>query len=181
MRIVLTGAAGFLGWHTRTRLHALTDHEVVPVTRETWDQLPALLAGADAVIHVAGVNRGDPDEVQAGNVQLADDLAYALRQDGAPVRVVYANSIQAGNGTPYGTGKEQAATLLAEATYLRRRTLRRRPPAQHLRRTRPAGIQLVRRDLRRRGGARRAAPDQPTARWACCTCRVPPSRSSTPS
>ena len=30
--------------------------------------------------------------------------------------MVYANSIQAGNGTPYGTGKEEAAGILAEAT-----------------------------------------------------------------
>lgn len=115
MRLVLTGAAGFLGWHTRTRLHALTDHEIVPVTRENWDQLPTLLESADAVIHVAGVNRGDPQEVEAANVRLAGDLAYAVRQVGRPVRVVYANSIQAGNGTPYGTGKQQAAALLADA------------------------------------------------------------------
>ena len=31
MRVVVTGADGFLGWHTRVRLRALTDHEVVPV------------------------------------------------------------------------------------------------------------------------------------------------------
>ena len=116
MRILLTGAAGFLGWHTRTRLRATTDHEVVPVTRENWDQLATLLGGADAVIHVAGVNRGDPAEVEAGNVRLAEELAYAVRQHGAPVRVVFANSIQSGNGTPYGTGKAQGAILLGEAT-----------------------------------------------------------------
>jgi UDP-2-acetamido-2,6-beta-L-arabino-hexul-4-ose reductase len=54
MRILLTGAAGFLGWHTRVRLRALTDHEVVPVTRADWSGLAELMQGADAVIHVAG-------------------------------------------------------------------------------------------------------------------------------
>ena len=29
MKIVITGAHGFLGWHTRARLHTLTDHDVV--------------------------------------------------------------------------------------------------------------------------------------------------------
>lgn len=115
MRIVLTGAAGFLGWHTRTRLRALTDHEVVPVTRESWDQLPMLLHGADAVIHIAGVNRGEPDDVEAANVRLASELAHAVREAGRPVRLVFANSIQAGNGTPYGTGKKRAGALLSEA------------------------------------------------------------------
>ena len=115
MRILLTGAGGFLGWHTRTRLHATTHHEVIPVTRDNWDQLGTLLTEADAVIHVAGVNRGAPDEVEAGNVRLAEELAYAVSRHDAPVRVVFANSIQAGNGTPYGTGKKRAAALLAKA------------------------------------------------------------------
>ena len=44
MRILLTGAAGFLGWHTRTRLTALTDHDVVPVTRSNWTNLTQLVA-----------------------------------------------------------------------------------------------------------------------------------------
>lgn len=113
----MTGAGGFLGWHTRLRLHALTEHEVVPVGRADWADLPSLLAGADAVIHIAGVNRAESDdEVRDGNVSLARDLASAISAAGSPLRVVYANSIQAGNGTPYGTGKEEAARMLADAS-----------------------------------------------------------------
>lgn len=116
MKVVLTGAGGFLGWHTRLRLHALTDHEVIPVGRQEWAGLPSLLADADAVVHIAGVNRAESDdEVRDGNVSLARDLAAALAQVGSPLRVVYANSIQAGNGTPYGTGKQEAAQLLSQA------------------------------------------------------------------
>lgn len=117
MRIILTGAGGFLGWHTRLRLHALTDHEVVPVGRSEWQDLPNLLEGADAIIHIAGVNRADSDdEVLEGNLDLATDLATALTGAGSPLRVVYANSTQAGNGTPYGSGKEEAARILGRAT-----------------------------------------------------------------
>ncbi|MBA4084740.1 MAG: capsule biosynthesis protein CapF [Kytococcus sp.] len=116
MKILLTGARGFLGWHTRLRLHALTDHEVVPVGREEWADLPSLVYGADAVIHIAGVNRAaSHDEVRDGNVALARDLATAVSGSSAPLRIVYANSIQAGNGSPYGTGKEEAAHVLADA------------------------------------------------------------------
>lgn len=123
MRIVLTGARGFMGWHTRLRLAALTEHEVIPAGRDNWADLPALVAGADAVIHIAGVNRPREDadglspeeQVNLGNVRLAEELAEAVRGAGTPVRVAYANSIQAGNGTPYGTGKQRAGEVLRGA------------------------------------------------------------------
>lgn len=115
MRIVLTGAGGFLGWHTRLRLHAQAEHTIVAISRDNWQSLPAAVADADAVIHIAGVNRADTDDaVRQGNVTLAEDLATALA--GRPgLRVVYASSTQSGNGTPYGTGKAEAAQVLAEA------------------------------------------------------------------
>lgn len=112
MKVLLTGAGGFLGWHTRLRLHAQGEHDVRVVTRESWGDLGALVAETDAIIHVAGVNRGDDSDVEAGNVRMAHDVVNAVIAASRPVRVVYANSIQAGNGTAYGTGKEQAATLL---------------------------------------------------------------------
>lgn len=115
MRVVVTGADGFLGWHTRVRLKALTDHEVIGVDIPNWGSLPELVAGADAVLHFAGVNRASDHDVEHGNAQLARDLANAVcRAPGSPA-IVYADTIQSGNGTPYGTGKAQAAEILGEA------------------------------------------------------------------
>lgn len=122
MKIVLTGSAGFLGWHTRVRLRAMTDHEVVLVNRDNWAQLPDLVSDADAVIHVAGINRGAPHEVNDGNVTLAEDLAAAIEASGTVSRVVYANSIWAGTGTPYGEGKAKANSVLGEAAAKARAT-----------------------------------------------------------
>ena len=125
MKVLLTGAGGFVGWHTRVRLRALTEHVVIPVDRAGWAQLPDLIVGADAVIHVAGVNRltaeqvekGEPVElVERGNVELAESLAAAIRAAGSIKRVVYANSTQSGNSTPYGRGKVGAGDLLSAAT-----------------------------------------------------------------
>jgi len=115
MKVLLTGAAGFLGWHTRVRLQALTGHEVVDVDREEWADLARYAQGVDAVIHVAGVNRGSDAEVEQGNIDLAQDLIEALRAGGSSPRIVYANSIQAGSQSPYGTGKGAAADLLERA------------------------------------------------------------------
>lgn len=115
MRVVVTGAEGFLGWHTRVRMRALTDHEVIPVDLANWNRLGELVASADAVMHFAGINRAPDREVEEGNAQLARELADAVnRAPGAPA-IVYANTIQAGNGTPYGTGKALASTILGEA------------------------------------------------------------------
>ena len=45
MEVLITGGAGFLAWHTRLRLHAQGQHRVSVVTRETWADLPGLVAG----------------------------------------------------------------------------------------------------------------------------------------
>lgn len=115
MRVLLTGAAGFLGWHTRARLHALTEHEVVAVGRGEWGHLGTLAEGVDAIVHVAGVNRGADAEVEQGNIDLARAVADAARQCGSTPRIVYANSIQSGNDSPYGLGKGSASDVLARA------------------------------------------------------------------
>ena len=112
MRVLLTGASGFLGWHTRVRLRATTDHETIPVTRSTWSDLDRLVADADAVLHIAGVNRGPDGEVRDGNIRLAHDVAAAVLSSGARPRVVFANSVQCGNLSPYGAGKAGAAAVL---------------------------------------------------------------------
>lgn len=115
MKILLTGADGFLGWHTRARLHALTDHEVVAVGRQEWPDLADLLGGVAAVVHIAGVNRGTDQAVEQGNIELAGDLVRAVCARGGMQRIVFANSIQAGNDSPYGSGKATASELLAVA------------------------------------------------------------------
>jgi len=113
MKVVLTGANGFLGWHTRLRLHALGMHDVAAVTRETWGGLASAITDADAIIHIAGVNRADDETLVSANRELAHNVAAAVRVSDRSVRMVYANSIQDGNGTPYGQGKAAAREVLA--------------------------------------------------------------------
>lgn len=120
MRIAVTGADGFIGWHTRIRLRALTDHEIVEVTRSNWHDLRALVADCDAVIHLAGVNRADDAELVETNAQLAREVADAVLASDRTQVVVYSNSIQSGNDTPYGDGKARAAEILNAALVGRR-------------------------------------------------------------
>ncbi|MGX7671907.1 polysaccharide biosynthesis C-terminal domain-containing protein [Plantactinospora sp. DSM 117369] len=121
MRLVLTGAGGFLGWHVRVLVRALGWPDPVVLTRVDLADpvsVAAAVGGADRVLHLAGVNRGDPADVAAGNVELAAALARGLRQCPIPPEtVVFANSVQAGNGTPYGDSKRAAAATLAGAVH----------------------------------------------------------------
>lgn len=112
MKIVITGANGFLGWHLRCRLSALHDHEVVPIGHDNFSHLSVALAGADAIVHIAGVNRASDDEVVDGNADLASSVVDAIRSAASSPRIVFANSIQAGNGSPYGDGKAGASEVL---------------------------------------------------------------------
>jgi len=113
VRVLLTGAAGFLGWHTRVRLAAQGHHDVVVATREEWSRLPELAADVEAVIHVAGVNRGPDADVEGGNVALAEDLVDALGANPHLRHLVFADSVLGGTDTPYGRGKARAAEVLA--------------------------------------------------------------------
>jgi UDP-2-acetamido-2,6-beta-L-arabino-hexul-4-ose reductase len=113
MKVVLTGAGGFLGWHVRARLQAVTNLQVVPVTRQSWPDLGRLTADADAVLHLAGVTSGSDQQVLGGNIALAEELSAAVRSSGARPRIVFANSVDCGDPTPHGEGKARAAEVLA--------------------------------------------------------------------
>ena len=115
-KIALTGAGGFLGFHLRAAARTFGMQTVGIPLGEGFDvdQATAALDGAAAIIHLAGVNRGTDQEVTEGNHLFAEQLATSLQ--GAhqpPARLVYANSIQATNGSLYGTAKSRAAEALA--------------------------------------------------------------------
>ena len=114
MRVAITGAHGFLGWHLSCRLVATRGIEPVRLGREDLSdagRLRDVLTGVDTVIHVAGVNRAATDvEVERGNIALAEQLHDALGD--RPVHVVYANSVQCDRDNAYGRGKRRAAEIL---------------------------------------------------------------------
>lgn len=126
-KIVLTGVAGLLGWHTAARLHAencaaryrgeVEPYTLALLTHEKFaddKSRDAAIASADAVLHFAGVNRGDPSYVEVANAEIAQALADSVRRTGAKPHIVYANSTHAALNTPYGRSKKRAAEILAE-------------------------------------------------------------------
>jgi UDP-2-acetamido-2,6-beta-L-arabino-hexul-4-ose reductase len=123
MKLLITGADGFVGRNLRQHLAERTDVELVCVTRNDQpDLLNEKLIGVECVIHLAGVNRpDDPAEFETGNHLLAEVLAEALMRNVSagqqPVRLAFASSIQATLDNPYGMSKRAAeeAFLTAQA------------------------------------------------------------------
>ncbi|KFC69457.1 capsular polysaccharide biosynthesis protein CapF [Massilia sp. LC238] len=120
MRVLITGAGGFVGKNLQLHLAERRDVEVVPYTRaDDLASLPSLVAGVDFVFHLAGVNRPqDPAEFIAGNVDLTEALCAAVgaaaQATGKKIPVVYTSSIQAERDNDYGSSKRGAENALFE-------------------------------------------------------------------
>jgi len=80
MKVLITGAGGFVGKNLQQHLAERKDVEVVCFTRaNTVAELPRLLEGVEFVFHLAGVNRPqDPQEFVTGNADLTAALVQAV-------------------------------------------------------------------------------------------------------
>jgi UDP-2-acetamido-2,6-beta-L-arabino-hexul-4-ose reductase len=121
MKVLITGANGFVGRNLQLRLRERKDVQVVCFTRDqSAGQLPELLQGVDFVFHLAGVNRPqDPKEFVTGNTDLTRVLCLAVagvaRLAGKPVPILFASSTQAVKDNAYGRSKRAAEEVLTVA------------------------------------------------------------------
>ena len=113
MRVLVTGANGFIGKNLIVHLQE-NGIEAVPFTRDmTQHDLAAALDGVDFVFHLAGVNRPkDTTEFAEGNTRLTEQLCDLIRATGRQIPVLYTSSIQAKADNPYGVSKLAAEEAL---------------------------------------------------------------------
>ena len=118
MRVLITGANGFVGRNLQVRLKERKDVDVVTFTREQQaGQLIQLLEGVDFVFHLAGVNRPqDPNEFKTGNIDLTRELCHTVARvahtRGSLIPILYTSSSQAALENAYGQSKREAEQLL---------------------------------------------------------------------
>jgi UDP-2-acetamido-2,6-beta-L-arabino-hexul-4-ose reductase len=120
MRIAITGADDFLGWHTRchafTRADAAGAITTTPAGLADPVQLDVALAEVDVVIHCAGVDHGSAADMSAGNLDAAHALADGLGRVGRPLPVVLASP---GASTVYDRAGEVLAAAAGSFTEVR--------------------------------------------------------------
>ena len=116
MKVLITGANGFMGKNLQLHLAEREDVEVVCFTRaHAESQLPRLLRGVDFVFHLAGINRPqDPLEFVTGNRNLTQSLCAAIADSGRRVPIIHTSSTQAVRDNPYGVSKRAADEALFE-------------------------------------------------------------------
>ena len=110
-KILVTGSGGLIGWHVRVFLSTKPEVEVIPCNRQQFNDDSYLedgVASADAVIHLAGMNRGDEDEIAAANVAIADRLIDACRKTDSKPQIIYSSSTHADGDSKYGISKRTA-------------------------------------------------------------------------
>ena len=113
--IGITGSNGFVGWHLRAHLLPLSDVRVIQSERTIFNDPRALehfVATCDAVVHLAGLNRGEDGEVYQTNIALTQKLTEALRAAGAKPHVIFSSSTHKNRDTAYGKSKRESGDML---------------------------------------------------------------------
>lgn len=119
MKILVTGADGFIGKNLVVRLRENPAFEVLPITRaSSADALREAVNKTEFVFHLAGANRPtDQADFNRINIEFTQVLADALSAAKNRAPVVFASSRKAGEDSLYGSSKigaEQALLQLAE-------------------------------------------------------------------
>lgn len=116
MKVVVTGANGFIGKNLVLRLRERAGTEVLTLMRGDGDSAwLAALAQADAVVHLAGENRPtNPAAFDTVNTGLTQRLCQILQSMGKRIPVVFSSSAQAEQDNPYGRSKRAAEEALAQ-------------------------------------------------------------------
>ena len=125
IRIGVTGASGFIGFHLAAALKGYG--KVVTLLRNrslpTPTELKNFASGVELVFHLGGVNRGTDEEILTGNITGTLRLLEAIRKYGKPsAKMLFASSTQVYRLKNSGV-KISESTPLTWIALVRRRVL----------------------------------------------------------
>jgi UDP-2-acetamido-2,6-beta-L-arabino-hexul-4-ose reductase len=114
MKILVTGANGFVGKNLIAELNNKGYNDIIEVTRETdCSLLEKYTNECDFVFHLAGVNRpNDENEFMEGNFGFTSKLLELLKKQNNKAPVLLTSSIQADKDNLYGRSKKAGEDLL---------------------------------------------------------------------
>lgn len=116
MKILITGANGFIGKNLTAHLESIGDFELLKCGRGTTkEKLMEYAESCEAVFHLAGVNRPEHvEEFSQVNRDFTMQLLDGLSKNRNTCPVIYASSVQAALDNAYGQSKREAEILLFE-------------------------------------------------------------------
>ena len=116
MKVLITGANGFIAQNLYVQLCERKDIEVLRFSREdNLFSLKEMLLQADFVFHLAGVNRPEnPNDYKSGNVDLTQAVCDGIVASGRKIPVLYTSSSQAELENDYGISKLAAENALMD-------------------------------------------------------------------
>jgi UDP-2-acetamido-2,6-beta-L-arabino-hexul-4-ose reductase len=115
MKVLITGANGFVGKNLQVRLKEEQIEFVTFLRSDSDEQLEDKIAKTDFIVHLAGVNRPkDESEFAFGNTDLTQKIASILKKLKNKSPIIYSSSIQAELDNPYGLSKKLAEEALTE-------------------------------------------------------------------
>ena len=113
----ITGMIGFVGSHLRDRLSREEGIEVLPFEDEYYENPDAFIdfAGkADVIVHLAGVNRAEPEVVYQKNIELMEKLLEYVDASGNKPHILFSASTQIERDNEYGRAKKKGMELLEQ-------------------------------------------------------------------
>lgn len=110
MKILVTGAQGFIGKNLVIRLKELKTYDIIEFHRDIPEtKIYDLIAQADFIFHLAGINRPQTEvEFKTGNADLTQTICNAIEKLERQVPLVFTSSSQAVKDNPYGISKKMA-------------------------------------------------------------------------
>ena len=115
INIGITGMAGFVGTHLRDFLKTKENVEVLPFEDAYYDNPEKFVdfaKRADVIIHLAGVNRDEPEVIYNKNIELMAKLLEYVDASGNKPYILFSSSTQIERDNEYGKGKKKAMELL---------------------------------------------------------------------
>lgn len=117
LKVGITGMAGFVGSHLRDNLKPQKDIEVLPF-EDGYYQNPEIFIDfakkADVIVHLAGVNRDEPQVVYQKNIELMEKLLEYVDASGNKPYILFSSSTQIEKDNEYGKAKKRGMELLEQ-------------------------------------------------------------------
>jgi len=113
MKVLVTGANGFIGRNLIVRLNELGIQTIPYIRENSIEDLPGLVKRSDFIVHLAGENRPkDEKDFSIVNIELTSSICAAVRSAGKKVPIILTSSTQAKFENAYGRSKLAAEDVV---------------------------------------------------------------------